>query len=194
MEVSFGASFFFFCVLGEAEWWFRRRNTYRYTRDQTKNDRKRGLRRPRRLRENTSGFLLFLLVVLLLFFFLVCSTTLVFFPPVVFIFIFTFILLSSNKFSAMIDEIGLQQPAWKELTTTESALGFASMGEPWWTPSYLRGRWNPRISSWKGRSHYSKWSWSLLPYKQQPKLTNIEAGCVYNGRCRHCNQYWYLVW
>lgn len=29
----------------------------------------------------------------------------------------------------MIDEIGLQQPAWKELTTTESALGFASMGE-----------------------------------------------------------------
>lgn len=34
-----------------------------------------------------------------------------------------------NKFSAMIDEIGLQQPAWKELTTTESAVGFASMGE-----------------------------------------------------------------
>ncbi|CAN0481557.1 unnamed protein product, partial [Discosporangium mesarthrocarpum] len=26
----------------------------------------------------------------------------------------------------MIDEIGLQQPAWKELTTVDSALGFAS--------------------------------------------------------------------
>lgn len=26
------------------------------------------------------------------------------------------------KFSAMIDEIGCQQPAWKELMTTESAL------------------------------------------------------------------------
>lgn len=36
-----------------------------------------------------------------------------------------------NKFSAMIDQIGLQQPAWKELTTTESALNFASMGETW---------------------------------------------------------------
>lgn len=42
---------------------------------------------------------------------------------------FFFILMVRNKFSAMIDEIGLQQPAWKELTTTESALGFASMGE-----------------------------------------------------------------
>ncbi|CAM9447351.1 unnamed protein product, partial [Choristocarpus tenellus] len=31
-----------------------------------------------------------------------------------------------NKFSAMIDEIGLQQPAWKELTTVNSALGFAT--------------------------------------------------------------------
>lgn len=38
-----------------------------------------------------------------------------------------------NKFSAMIDEIGLQQPAWKELTTTESALGFSSMGMYVWS-------------------------------------------------------------
>lgn len=37
--------------------------------------------------------------------------------------------MDRNKFSAMIDEIGLQQPAWKELTTTESALGFSSMGK-----------------------------------------------------------------
>ncbi|CAM9789363.1 unnamed protein product, partial [Phaeothamnion confervicola] len=29
------------------------------------------------------------------------------------------------KFSAMIDEIGLQQPAWKELSTVEAALNFA---------------------------------------------------------------------
>lgn len=35
----------------------------------------------------------------------------------------------------MIDEIGLQQPAWKELTTTESALGFASMGKPLTMPT-----------------------------------------------------------
>ena len=31
-----------------------------------------------------------------------------------------------NKFSAMIDEIGVQQPRWRELTSTESALDFAA--------------------------------------------------------------------
>jgi len=43
--------------------------------------------------------------------------------------IFFSVLVGRNKFSAMIDEIGLQQPAWKELTTTQSALGFASVGK-----------------------------------------------------------------
>ncbi|CAN0223588.1 unnamed protein product, partial [Ectocarpus sp. 12 AP-2014] len=33
-----------------------------------------------------------------------------------------------NKFSAMIDHMGLQQAAWKELTTTQSALDFATEG------------------------------------------------------------------
>ena len=32
-----------------------------------------------------------------------------------------------NRFSAMIDEIGVQQPRWRELTSTDSALDFAAM-------------------------------------------------------------------
>lgn len=43
--------------------------------------------------------------------------------------LYRYLLSASNKFSAMIDDIGLQQPAWKELTTTESALDFATEGE-----------------------------------------------------------------
>ena len=44
-----------------------------------------------------------------------------------------------NRFSAMIDEIGVQQPAWRELTSTESALDFASkVGYPVLVrPSYV---------------------------------------------------------
>jgi len=44
-----------------------------------------------------------------------------------------------NKFSAMIDEIGVQQPRWRELTSTESALDFAAnVGYPVLVrPSYV---------------------------------------------------------
>jgi carbamoylphosphate synthase large subunit len=44
-----------------------------------------------------------------------------------------------NKFSAMIDEIGVQQPKWLELTSTESALDFAhEVGYPVLVrPSYV---------------------------------------------------------
>ena len=39
-----------------------------------------------------------------------------------------------KKFSSALDEIGVQQPRWRELTSTESALDFASNvgypGEP----------------------------------------------------------------
>jgi carbamoyl-phosphate synthase (ammonia) len=44
-----------------------------------------------------------------------------------------------NKFSAMIDEIGVQQPAWRELTSTASALDFAAkVGYPVLVrPSYV---------------------------------------------------------
>lgn len=44
-----------------------------------------------------------------------------------------------NKFSAMIDEIGVQQPAWSELTSAQSALDFASkVGYPVLVrPSYV---------------------------------------------------------
>ena len=44
-----------------------------------------------------------------------------------------------NKFSDMIDEIGVQQPAWRELTTTASALDFAAkVGYPVLVrPSYV---------------------------------------------------------
>ena len=44
-----------------------------------------------------------------------------------------------NKFSAALDEIGVQQPAWRELTSTQSALDFASkVGYPVLVrPSYV---------------------------------------------------------
>ncbi|CAB1117947.1 unnamed protein product [Ectocarpus sp. CCAP 1310/34] len=43
-----------------------------------------------------------------------------------------------NKFSAMIDDMGLQQAAWKELTTTESALDFATEGDALGYPVLIR--------------------------------------------------------
>jgi len=44
-----------------------------------------------------------------------------------------------NKFSSALDEIGVQQPAWRELTSTESALDFAAkVGYPVLVrPSYV---------------------------------------------------------